>query len=70
MLEAVHKLAVEALTATAHLLEDGQAIELATRSVEPTGKKRKDEQTVPLTTIQPFSRNDFFLEDSPGSRAK
>jgi len=70
MLEAVHKLAVEALTATAHLLEDGQAVELATLSVEPIGKKRKDEQTVPLTTIQPFSRNDFFLEDSPGSCAK
>jgi hypothetical protein len=70
MLEALHKLAVEALTATAHLLEDGQTVELVTRNVEPAGKKRKDEQIVPLTTMQPFSRNDFFLEDSPGSRVK
>ncbi|MGA2309279.1 MAG: hypothetical protein ABSG57_07005 [Candidatus Bathyarchaeia archaeon] len=70
MLEAMHKLAVEALTATAHLVEDEQAIEQATRNVEPAGKKRKDEQIVPLTTIQPFRPNDFFLEDSYGSRAK
>jgi hypothetical protein len=66
----VHKLAVEALTTTAHLVEDGQVIELVTRNVEPAGKKRKDEQIVPLTTIQPFRQNDFFLEDAYGSRAK
>jgi predicted transcriptional regulator len=70
MLEAMHKLAVEALTATAHLAEDEQVIEQVMLNVEPAGKKRKDEQIVSLTAIHPIRQSDFFLGDSCGSRMK
>lgn len=70
MLEAVHNLAAEALTATAHLVEDEQVGEQVTLDIESAGKKRKDVQIVPLTTIQPIRQNGFFFEDSCGSDAK
>jgi hypothetical protein len=62
MLEAIHDLAAEALQATGHLLNDERAYYQATVDIEPAGKKRKDEQIVPLTSIQPVRQN--------GSRAR
>jgi len=70
MLGAVHKLAVEALMATAHLVGDENLIGQVEPNVEPTGKKSKNERVVPLTTIQPFNQDDFFLQDSCGPHAK
>jgi predicted transcriptional regulator len=70
MLEDVHKLAVEALTATAHLVENGNPTEQVEPNVDLAGKKRKNELVVPLTTIQPFKQNDLFLQDSCGPPAK
>jgi predicted transcriptional regulator len=64
MLEAMHKLATEALTATAHLVEDEQVGEHFTLNIEPAGKKGKNEQIVPLTTIQLIRQNGSFFEDS------
>lgn len=57
MLEAMHNLAAEALTATTHLVEDEEASELVTPDIELAGKKGKDEQIVPLTTIQPIRQD-------------
>lgn len=51
MLEAMHKLATDALTTTAKLVEDEQVRENFTLNIEPVRKKRKDEQIVSLTTI-------------------
>jgi len=64
MLEAMHSLAAEALAATAHLVQDEQASQQLTIDIEPSGKKRKIEQIVPLTTIQPIKQNCSFFEDS------
>ncbi|HVP15845.1 MAG TPA: hypothetical protein VMT42_00560 [candidate division Zixibacteria bacterium] len=70
MLQGVHKLAVETLTAATYLVDDENLIEKVELNVEPTGKKRKDEQIVPLTTIEPFRQNDSFPQDSSGPHAK
>ena len=70
MLEAMHKLATEALTATAYIVEDEQAGKQVMLNIEPAGKRRKDEQIIPLTTIQPIGQNGFFFEDSCDSCMK
>jgi predicted transcriptional regulator len=70
MLEEMHNLAAEALTATGRLVEDEQASEQVTLDIEPAGKKRKDEQIVSLTTMQPGRRNSSFCEDSHDPRMK
>jgi predicted transcriptional regulator len=70
MLEEMHNLATEALTATGRLVEDQQASEQVTLDVEPAGKKRKDEQIVSLTSIQSTRQNGSFCEGSCGSRMK
>ena len=66
MLEDVHKLAVEALTATTHLVGDENLTELVELNAEPAGKKRKNQLFVPLTTIQLPGQNGFLLKDSCG----
>jgi hypothetical protein len=66
MLKAIHDLAAEALQATGHLLNDEQEYCQATVDIEPTGKKRKDEQIVPLTSIQPVGQNGSSFENSCG----
>jgi predicted transcriptional regulator len=58
MLEAIRDLAADALQATRHLLDDEQVFYQTTVDIEPAGNKRKDEQIVPLTSIQPVSQND------------
>jgi predicted transcriptional regulator len=70
MLEIVHNLAAEALTATAHLVEDEHASGQVTLEIEPVEKRRKDERIVPITTLQPIRQNGFFFEDSCGSDVK
>ena len=54
MLEALRNLTVEALATTAHLVNDEEEIGPQMPSTHPTRKKRKDEEIVPLTTIQPL----------------
>jgi predicted transcriptional regulator len=49
MLEEVHRLAVEALTAAAHLVGDENLIEQEELNVKAAGKKKKYDQIVPLT---------------------
>lgn len=66
MLEAIHDLAAEALQATGHLLHDERANFQATVDIEPSGKKRKDEQIVPLTSIQPVTQNGSPFENPCG----
>jgi predicted transcriptional regulator len=68
MLEAIHDLAAEALQATGHLLDHEQAYNQGTVDIEPAGKKRKDEQIVPLTSIQPVMQNGSFFENSCGPK--
>jgi predicted transcriptional regulator len=54
MLEALRNLTVEALATTAHLVNDEEEIGPQMPGTHPTRKKRKDEEIVPLTTIQPL----------------
>jgi predicted transcriptional regulator len=70
MLEAIHKLAVEALNAAAYLVDDENLVEKVELNVETAEKKRKNERLVPLTKIQPFRQNDSSLQDSCGPYAK
>jgi predicted transcriptional regulator len=66
MLEAIHDLAAEALQATGQFLDDERAYYQATVDIEPAGKKRKDEQIVPLTSIQPVRENSSSFENACG----
>jgi len=66
MLEAIHDLAVEAVQTTGHLLDDERTRYQTTIDIEPAGKKRKDEQIVPLTSIQPVGQNGSSFENSCG----
>jgi predicted transcriptional regulator len=52
MLGALRNLAVEALTTTTQLVENDQSGNGMTLKTYPAGKKRKDEEIIPLTTIQ------------------
>lgn len=70
MLEAVHNLAAEALIATAPLVGDEQVSRQVMVDIEPAGKKRKEEQIVPLTTIQPIRQNGSIFEDSCSPHVK
>jgi predicted transcriptional regulator len=57
MLEALRNLAIEALATTAHLVNDEEGIGPQIPSTYPTRKKKKDEEIVPLTTIQPLKES-------------
>jgi len=70
MLKTVHRLAVEALTVTAHLAGNQNLTERVELNVETARKNGKIERIVPLTTTQPFRQNDFFLRNSCGPSAK
>jgi len=70
MLEAMHKLAAEALTVTAHFVEPENQTGQEEPNIESTEKKRKNEQVGPLTTIQPLRQNDSFLQNSCDPHAK
>jgi predicted transcriptional regulator len=57
MLEALHNLVIQALTATAQLINDEQNTTPQVPTILLAKKKKKDEQIIPLTTIQPFKNN-------------
>jgi predicted transcriptional regulator len=57
MLEALRNLAVEAFATTAHLVKDEETLGLPTNSTNLPRKKKKNEEIIPLTTIQPLNRS-------------
>ena len=61
MLGDVHKLVVEALTAATYLVENENSIEQGELNAKAAGKRKKDEQIIPLTTIEPTRQNDFIV---------
>jgi DNA-binding transcriptional regulator YhcF (GntR family) len=57
MLEAVHKLAVEASKTAAIFVKGEKTIDELTMETSPKTKKKKEEQIVPLTAIRPVEPN-------------
>jgi predicted transcriptional regulator len=57
ILEAIHKLAVEASTITACFIKDEDSIDKLAIETLPKTKKKKEEQIIPLTTIPTVEQN-------------